>query len=211
MTNSISFEAKNIRYDIAWDAAKASTNLRKHGMDFRDAATVFLGELTLCNYDMAHSLDEERWVTLGYDRAGRVLVVVHTWLAINSGTIDIRIISARSANKRERQAFAEYCQMHSRWEVQQQPSIYGAKMNITTLTTNEDDTPPEFDFSRAIRGKFYHPNMQLQMPIYLEPAMMTALIEMAGRKKIKLSSLINDLVEKGFELLEAEDESQVKQ
>ena len=101
--------------------------------------------------------------------------------------------------------------MHSRWEVQQQPSIYGAKMNISTLTADEDDTPPEFNFSQAIRGKFYHPNMQLQMPIYLEPEMMATLIEIAGRKKIKLSSLIDDLIKKGFDLLEAEETSNIKQ
>lgn len=84
-------------------------------------------------------------------------------------------------------------------------------MNNTTLTADEDDTPPEFDFSRAIRGKFYHPNMQLQIPIYLEPEMMATLLEIAGGKKIRLSSLIDDLIKKGFDLLEAEEAPNIRQ
>jgi hypothetical protein len=84
-------------------------------------------------------------------------------------------------------------------------------MNNATLPADEDDTPPEFDFSRAIRGKFYHPNMQLQMPIYLEPEMMATLLEIAGRKKIRLSSLIDDLIKKGFDLLEAEEAPNIRQ
>jgi len=82
-----------------WDARKAQLNLRKHRVDFADAATVFEDERALTMPDTL-SVDEERWITLGMDALGRILVVVYTWRAES-----IRLISARPATPRER---AEY-------------------------------------------------------------------------------------------------------
>lgn len=82
-----------------WDAGKANLNLRKHRVDFADAATVFADERALTLPDLS-SFDENRWVTLGTDALGRILAVVYAWRAEN-----IRLISARTATPRER---AEY-------------------------------------------------------------------------------------------------------
>ena len=58
-----------------WNAAKANANLRKHGIDFADAATALEDESALTMGD-AFSAEEERWITLGMDALGRLLVVV---------------------------------------------------------------------------------------------------------------------------------------
>jgi len=65
-------------YDFDWDPAKASSNLRNHGVAFDKAATVSLDPLALTVYDVASSDDEERWFTLGCDVNGRLLAVAHT-------------------------------------------------------------------------------------------------------------------------------------
>ena len=80
--------------EYEWDSQKARTNLRKHGIDFADAMTVFSDELAITIPD--DHPDEERYVTIGMDALGRVLVIVFTWRGAN-----IRLISARKADKFE--------------------------------------------------------------------------------------------------------------
>ena len=82
--------------EVEWDANKASSNLTKHGVDFADAASVLLDDMAVTIED--HSVDEEnRFVTLGKDALGRLLVVVYTWRGDS-----LRLISARPATSRER-------------------------------------------------------------------------------------------------------------
>jgi uncharacterized DUF497 family protein len=83
-----------------WDPNKAAKNRRKHGVDFADAVLALEDERAITVEDDEH--DERRFVTLGLDPQGRLLVVVHTWRA---GTI--RIISARRADRRERREYGE--------------------------------------------------------------------------------------------------------
>lgn len=74
--------------------AQAAANLKKHGVDFADAATVLHdGQATTVRDDEA---DEERYVTIGMDALGKVLVVVYTWRDDRP-----RLISARHAKPRE--------------------------------------------------------------------------------------------------------------
>ena len=82
-----------------WDPRKATSNLEKHGVDFADAVGVFEDEWALTLKEQ-HVAGEQRFVTLGMDFLGRVLVVVYTY---RNG--DIRLISARTATKRERRAY----------------------------------------------------------------------------------------------------------
>jgi hypothetical protein len=81
--------------DFEWDERKARASLRKHKVDFADAATVFedLRAVTVTD----ENLDEERYATLGMDSLGRQLVVIYTVRGQR-----IRIISARRATRRER-------------------------------------------------------------------------------------------------------------
>jgi uncharacterized protein len=77
-----------------WDPDKARANLRKHRVDFADAATVFEDPRALTRDD-PHPR-EERFVTLGLDALGRLLVV--SWTSRDD---EFRIISARRANRAE--------------------------------------------------------------------------------------------------------------
>ena len=94
-------------YDFQWDPTKALYNARKHGVTFDEAATVFLDALALTVYDEAHSQNEDRWFTLGYDAGGRLLAVAHTYEATGPTNVRVRIISARRATRRERGSYEE--------------------------------------------------------------------------------------------------------
>jgi hypothetical protein len=80
-----------------WDNEKATRNYKKHGVRFEEAATVFYDPLSATFDDPDHSVDERRFITIGYSAHGRLLVVSHT----DRGKA-IRIISARRATARER-------------------------------------------------------------------------------------------------------------
>jgi uncharacterized DUF497 family protein len=86
---------------VEWDPAKAQQNVQKHGVSFADAVTALEDEQALTERDVSEE-DEERWVTMGIDGIGRVLVVVYTWRGEN-----LRLISARQATKRERRMYKE--------------------------------------------------------------------------------------------------------
>jgi uncharacterized DUF497 family protein len=81
-----------------WDREKAERNYRKHGVRFADAVSVFEDDLALTIEDM--DLEERRWVTLGQDLFGRLLVLVYVWRGD-----EIRLISARVANPKERRQY----------------------------------------------------------------------------------------------------------
>ena len=84
-----------------WDVQKAHLNARKHGIQFADAVHVLEDDNALTTAEHA-SNGEERWITLGVDAFGRVLVVVYTWRKSR-----VRIISARPATPGERGRYAE--------------------------------------------------------------------------------------------------------
>ena len=87
---------------FVWDRDKAAANLRKHGVDFHEAATAFGDPLSITIPDPQHSIGEERWLLVGQSVAGRLVVVAHT----ERGD-EIRIINARPATRRERQTYEE--------------------------------------------------------------------------------------------------------
>jgi uncharacterized protein len=82
--------------------AKAESNARKHGVEFTEAVTVFKDPLSVTIVDPAHSVGEERFVTLGRSGRARLLVVAHT-----DTKDEIRLISARPATPRERRQYEE--------------------------------------------------------------------------------------------------------
>ena len=94
--------AYNDLVSFEWDARKADANLRKHGVDFADAALALEDDHAITVPDPA-SGSEERSITLGMDPIGRVLVVVYTW---RSETV--RLISARKATRREVRQYGEW-------------------------------------------------------------------------------------------------------
>ncbi len=95
-----------LQLNVTWDLSKAHSNIVKHnGVTFEDAATVLLDPLALTVFDNAHSDFEERWFTLGISKDGKLLAVAHTYQHSSSIQVNVRIISARDATKRERQQY----------------------------------------------------------------------------------------------------------
>lgn len=82
-----------------WDPNKAQSNLNKHNVDFADVVGVFEDAWAL-TIEEQYVNDEPRFVTLGMDFLGRVLVVVYTYRGDN-----IRLISARRTTKRQRRTY----------------------------------------------------------------------------------------------------------
>jgi uncharacterized DUF497 family protein len=87
---------------FTWDPGKATTNAEKHGVDFREAGTVFDDPLSATFPDRDHSKSERRYLTIGMSAHGRLLVVAHA-----EDDDKVRVISARRATPRERRFYEE--------------------------------------------------------------------------------------------------------
>ncbi|MEK7209982.1 MAG: BrnT family toxin [Candidatus Binatota bacterium] len=87
---------RDLRFE--WDEDKNRENIKKHGVSFQEAQTVFLDENAMRFFDPDHSQDEDRFIMLGMSFKLRVLVVCHCHR--KNDTV-IRIISARKADKHE--------------------------------------------------------------------------------------------------------------
>lgn len=91
-----------MQLSFEWNPIKAAANIRKHGISFEHAAEIFQDPMALTIFDNEHSIDEERWITMGQANNRVYILVVHTYQdSDNSNEIKIRIISARLANKSE--------------------------------------------------------------------------------------------------------------
>ncbi len=88
-----------------WDATKAASNFRKHGVSFQTAARVFADPYALVEQDRIEN-GEERWQTIGVVEGVLMLMVAHTVREQDDIEV-IRIISARHANRRERRRYEE--------------------------------------------------------------------------------------------------------
>lgn len=89
--------------EFKWDAAKAESNLRKHGVSFDEAQSVFYDEFARQFVDDAHSGDEDRFIMLGVSNQSRILIVCHCERGDHGDVI--RIISARRATTAERRYY----------------------------------------------------------------------------------------------------------
>jgi uncharacterized protein len=96
-----------MRFNFEWDPIKAKLNWKKHGVSFEIASTIFRDRHALSIYDIDHSEDEERWITLGIAANGALLVVHHTFAVIDDKTVMIRLISSRKAVRREQDQYVE--------------------------------------------------------------------------------------------------------
>lgn len=94
-------------YNFEWDPEKAKQNLKKHKIGFERAANVFLDSNAVTIYDTEHDEAEERWITIGLDKNGNLIVVCHTFKQIDNDTFRIRLISARKPTKSEIRQYKE--------------------------------------------------------------------------------------------------------
>jgi uncharacterized protein len=83
-----------------WDESKARSNVRKHGVSFQEAVTVFDDQMSITLDDPEHSDHERRYVTIGFSKRARLLVVCHV-----DRPDRIRIINSRTADRRERRYY----------------------------------------------------------------------------------------------------------
>ncbi len=83
-----------------WDQAKADANLRKHGVSFEEARSVFGDPLATSVVDAEDSEHQERWLTTGFSAAGNLVIVWHT-----NREDRIRIIGARRVTPQERREY----------------------------------------------------------------------------------------------------------
>ena len=94
-------------YSFEWDDDKNEINIKKHGVSFDEAKTVFFDDNALLEYDELHSSYEERFRILGISFKGNILLVVH---CLRNGSV-IRIISSRKATNKERQNYERRIQL----------------------------------------------------------------------------------------------------
>ncbi|MBS1821005.1 MAG: BrnT family toxin [Acidobacteria bacterium] len=90
----------HIRFE--YDPRKAAANLRKHRVSFDEAITVFADPLRSTLLDEEHSLDEQRFITVGQSTRDRILFVVYT-----ESDSSVRLIGARVATATERKQYEE--------------------------------------------------------------------------------------------------------
>ena len=112
-----------------WDRDKAASNLKKHGVSFDEAVTVFFDPLSATFSDPDHSLGERRLITVGYSFRGRLIVVCHTE---RRGSVRLSLVHAAPRSAR------------------------GSVMKVQSPAEKDKMRPEyEFDYSTAVRGKYY--------------------------------------------------------
>ena len=92
------------KISFEWDEHKNTANVKKHNVSFEEAVSVFYDEMALLIDDPEHSLEEERFIILGFSKRANLLVVCHCYR--NEQSV-IRIISARHATKHESKQYSE--------------------------------------------------------------------------------------------------------
>jgi len=85
-----------------WDPKKATVNVKKHGVTFQEAATIFGDPLAITFNDPDHSINENRYITFGLSFQKRLIVVSHTERGDRT-----RIINARLMDRKERRIYEE--------------------------------------------------------------------------------------------------------
>ena len=131
--------------EFRWDPQKERRNQRKHRVGFREAATVFEDPLSTTFPDIDHSLDDERFLTVGMSAMGRILVIAHT-----EYEEEIRIISARPATPSPGSPASAGV------------AVAGVEANANSMKKkarpqSPDDLRPEYHFASmkgGVRGKY---------------------------------------------------------
>jgi len=89
------------QFQFEWDEAKAASNLRKHGVPFELASSIFGDPRILTLADTTHSESEERWFSIGLASNGVPMSIAYLWTEAGDGLVKIRLITARRATVSE--------------------------------------------------------------------------------------------------------------
>ena len=166
-------------FHFVWDSAKAVANFRKHGVRFKDSEAVIGDPLALTRHDDDHGQAEERWITLG-EAEGELLVVVHRYDEENEQNVCVRIISARRATPDERRQYES-----GKYRIQ------------------EAAMKSEYDFSQAVRGKFYREGAKFISPVHVATDVVERLSDLAAEKKMSSSDLANEILRRAIAEMDA--------
>ena len=100
-------ELTDRQFQFEWDEVKAAANLRKHGVSFELASTVFADPRLITLADLEHSEVEERWFSIGCANNGAMVSIVYLWSEADPATTKVRLISARVATQTEIRHYEE--------------------------------------------------------------------------------------------------------
>ncbi len=103
--------------------------------------------------------------------------MVHTYQEVDRATVNIRLISARKAMRRESEQYQK-----GAWIMEKEQ---------------------EYDFSKGVRGKFYHPDARLKLPIYLDDDLVEFIEEFANRKQEDVQTVVNEILRQNKDMLQA--------
>jgi len=138
---------------FVWDEGKAQVNERKHGLTFELASTALADKLAGIKLDTGHDEAEDRWVVVGMAEGWRLVVVICTVEDADTGD-RVRIISARDATLRERREYES-------GEYRIQEPVMTNYAGDGPFMENDPDMRVEYDFSKAVRGKFANCRFQV--------------------------------------------------
>lgn len=95
------------QFQFEWDEAKAAANLRKHGVSFELASSIFSDPRILTLADATHSESEERWFSIGLANNGVPMSIAYLWTEAGARLVKIRLITARRATAAEIRHYME--------------------------------------------------------------------------------------------------------
>ncbi|MBI5192804.1 MAG: BrnT family toxin [Nitrospirae bacterium] len=90
-----------------WDEHKNKENIKRHGISFGEAKEVFDDPFHISLLDKRFDYFEERWITIGATKDGKIIVIGHLYYMTEDGIEIIRIITARKAAKKEREQYED--------------------------------------------------------------------------------------------------------
>jgi uncharacterized DUF497 family protein len=180
-------------YHFLWDDDKAEHNERRHGVSFRAATAAFDDPLSQTLHDLEHSELEDRWLTIGHDRSGALLVVIYACEKHEAGGLNVRIITARKATKPERLRYES-----GKYFIREPDTVLeNSTMRSTAKSyADMDELPPDLDFSKAEVGKFYHENAVIHFPVYLDPEVLKFFGKRADDLHLSIEALFNQILKR---------------
>jgi len=178
-------------YHFLWDDDKAVSNERRHEVSFDVAIVAFHDPLSQTFHDLEHSELEDRWVTIGRDHNGALLVVIYACEEHEAGGLCVRIISARRASKSERLRYET-----GKYFIREPDTVLENSAVKSTVKSYADmeELPPDFDFSKGEVGKFYHENAVIHFPVYLDPEVLKFFSNRAHGQHLSIEALLSQIL-----------------
>jgi hypothetical protein len=164
-----------LRIEFNWDPAKAAENAAKHSVAFEEAMTVFRDPLARSILDPESPPGEERLRHLGRDAHWK------------SGGRCAHLGRPRCRPQRRSHHLGAPADPKRSSPISREPAAM----------------KDEYDFSKAERGRFHRPEAVLTPPVHLDPEVLAFLTSRAEARGVSLSELVNALLKKDIELIEA--------